>query len=135
MRFLNSLLAGSLLMASACPAFAGSATLTVAAHIPVQCHVAVLGAEVDANQLRVTLRRHCNTGHTILLEGANASGIADLTITEVATGRSKSGASAVFAQPERYVDSTDQFLISSPSATAEDLRTYAATLRISVETA
>ncbi|WP_374276012.1 hypothetical protein [Brevundimonas sp.] len=118
--------------AAAVPATAGSrATMRLVAYVPVQCEARLVDGAIDGSTITVNLRRTCNTGHAIHVATPDASG--PVTIIERRTGRTVSGSSAVFVQPERYVDGLDQIVIDCGDDDPAHVSAIARGLKLNVE--
>ncbi len=116
----------------AAPAFAGSrAMLRLVAYVPVKCEARIMDGQIDGSKITVSLSRTCNTGHVIHVAAPDAKG--PVSILEEGTGREVTGSSAVFVQPERYVDGLERFIVDCGSEDPEHIIAIARGLRIDVE--
>ncbi len=120
--------------AIAAPASAGSrAMLRLIAYVPVKCEARIVDGRIDGSKITVSLSRTCNTGHLIHVAAPDTEG--PVSILEVGSGREVNGSSAVFVQPERYVDGLERFIVDCGSDDPEHVVAIARGLRIGVEVA
>jgi hypothetical protein len=111
---------------------AEKATMRLVAYLPVQCDARMISTNIEDNRITLTLRRACNTGHTVSVEALETSGV--VAVTEVESGRTFSGPAAIFVQPERFVDKVDRFVVQCDELDASRVLQIAASLRVSLET-
>lgn len=134
---ISYLAAGLACLSMATPASAAvGITFRIIGYVPVSCDVEMIDAQIQDQQLVVTVRRSCNTYHSVTFAGQQPVEGAGFTIAEASTGRQSSGAHALFVQPERFVDMVDRYTVTGgEDATEEDLLRFAQSLRIGIETA
>jgi len=124
----------TLAVATTTPVFAKeAATLNVATYVPVRCDAALATAFVGDSVVVISVHRTCNTGHAVAIMGRDVEGLGEVTITESRTGRTRTSADAVFAQPEGYFSGTDQFTITAKDSSREALLQYGQSLTVRVE--
>lgn len=124
---------GSIVLAA--PAHAvDTATLRLVAYVPVSCSLDVIGAGVSGSQLTMTIRRNCNTGHRLVLNGAYDDALGNLTYRLNNDVLAAAGGSASIGQPERYYDGIDQLVVEASDGDSVDLIRFAQSLNVSLDT-
>jgi len=119
---------------AATPAAAGTARVQISAVVPVSCSIDVIGVMPMEGRLALTVRRVCNTNHAVVLSAALDESIKDVTVRYNEDVVDMRGGQSLVAQRQRYFNGVDQLVMEMPSASAEQIQRYAASVSIGLET-
>jgi hypothetical protein len=116
------------------PVAAQAATLRIVGIVPVSCAADLVGGSISGKRLTVSVRRSCNTWHSIVVRGDHVDGLGDVSFSYNGKPTISAGDDAIIDQPERFYDGVDQLTIEVTEGTSEDFLRYASSLRIELET-
>jgi hypothetical protein len=119
---------------AAAPAAAGTASLSITAVIPVSCSIDVVGVTPLEQGISLMVQRRCNTNHAVVLSAAAGDAIKDVTVRYNDNVVEMASSQGVVHQPERYFNGVDRMIVDMPDASAEQIRRYAASMSIGIET-
>ena len=119
---------------AAAPAMANAASLRIVGIVPVSCSAELVSGSVSDNLLTISVRRSCNTWHSVVLRGAPDDSLGEFVFLYNGSPALGGGDGVVIDQPDRFYEGVDQLMVKVTDGSAEDLARYAASLRIELET-
>ena len=123
------------LILSASPTHAAdNASLRLVAYVPISCSLDVVDASLSGSQLTMFVRRSCNTGHRLVIDGEYNPALGSITYRYNENIYATTNGTGIIAQPEAYYEDVDELVIESSDGNADDLLRYARSLTVGLET-
>ena len=119
---------------AATPAAAGTASVRISVVIPVACSIDVVDVTPRNQGIALTVERRCNTNHAVVLSAAAEDANERVTVRYNDALVEMGSSHGVVAQAERYFDGVDRLIVDMPDASEEQIRRYAASLSLGIET-